>query len=702
MNKETYKPKLIPEPRKIRIKPAKFEFTKETEMVFDKSNPGIVFSLQLLADSLKDKGIKANLSDKYRSGTINFSNKFAILIVNDNLNKKPDLSMLEFNKLIKEEGYTLNIDKDKILLVAIDTSGLFYGIQTIIQLLEEENNKLFIKCLEIEDYPELKIRGIHMNLWSQMPKVDYLKDIIKRAGHYKINTILLEYEDKFPYKKHPVIKHNLALTELEIKEIISFAGKYYIQIIPLVQSISHVSYILKHKEYALLRERKENIVHSKSPVGNDFQFCPLHPGSLEQFKDMAGEVIELHPYKYFHIGADEAYFLGECEQCKEFVKKEGKSKLYIDYINKVSKFIKSKGKIPVMWHDMLRDFPEAIDSLDKDICIVYWNYGTMSDKIPFVSWGGRALFGEEIVDWVPKEILSLYKKYWDGGNFPEVNNGYPYIKFFQDKGFRVFGSPCCHFEPKRSVRNTITFCKEIAKTNGLGILNTHWPSGSGIGNFDVFELHWINMLCSAEYSWSPDKNTKKEYDRKYIYQFYGSTKYFLVDYIYDLWTKITSKNASEIKEKCQKLSDILKKEKFTKNKLNIEYFIMAADFKIFLTEATVILNKIETQIIRYINTDRAYFANVGLWRGFTVSDKKIKEDVLKKAISELRILKQKTEKIKQKVRESLNKTIKSADVEKMLGELSVEKKINQYLGQIQLHRASKESDRYRDSIYSQK
>lgn len=93
------------------------------------------------------------------------------------------------------------------------------------------------------------------------------------------------------------------------------------------------------------------------------------------FADMAGEVMELHAdSRYFHIGADETFHLGQCERCREFAEKHGKSKLFVDYVNKVGEFIKSRGKTPILWYDYLTNYPKEVDNLSRDFCIMYWEY----------------------------------------------------------------------------------------------------------------------------------------------------------------------------------------------------------------------------------------------------------------------------------------------------------------------------------------
>ena len=91
---------------------------------------------------------------------------------------------------------------------------------------------------------------------AQTPKLNYLKEVIKTLSEYKINTLVIEYGDKFAYEKHPALNHKESFSKDEIRELIDFANRHYIEIIPLLQSLGHLDYLLVHKEYVHLKESK--------------------------------------------------------------------------------------------------------------------------------------------------------------------------------------------------------------------------------------------------------------------------------------------------------------------------------------------------------------------------------------------------------------------------------------------------------------
>ena len=121
-------------------------------------------------------------------------------------------------------------------------------------------------------------------LQGPIPKFEWFIEAIKELAQYKINTILLEYEDKFPYKKHDIINHSLAFDKKQLRKLIETAEENYIQIIPLLQCFGHVDYILKHSEYANMRERQHD----------SYQYCPSNPETFKLFQELAEQIMPFH------------------------------------------------------------------------------------------------------------------------------------------------------------------------------------------------------------------------------------------------------------------------------------------------------------------------------------------------------------------------------------------------------------------------
>ncbi|MGQ9663375.1 MAG: glycoside hydrolase family 20 zincin-like fold domain-containing protein [Kiritimatiellia bacterium] len=244
---------------------------------------------------------------------------------------------------LRAQGYLLEITKDKVKIVGNGKAGLFYGVQTLLQLFTFRPEKGWIlPACRIEDWPELELRCIHYDTKHHQETLEGVKLIIDRAVQYKINAIIWEIEDKFAYRKHPLIAAPGAFTADEVRKLTAYALERHIQIVPLLQMPSHNAFIAKHKKYKHLLE----------DPNNNYMLCPSNPGTIKLYKDLITELIEATPgCRYFHLGTDEPYFLGQGKNCacKEKVKQMGQGGLFAELINTMNEFLKSKGRIAMYW-----------------------------------------------------------------------------------------------------------------------------------------------------------------------------------------------------------------------------------------------------------------------------------------------------------------------------------------------------------------
>ncbi|MDD2710772.1 MAG: glycoside hydrolase family 20 zincin-like fold domain-containing protein [Verrucomicrobiae bacterium] len=395
--------------------------------------------------------------------------------------------VLELESSLKSNGkggesYELKIDSRQIRIRASHERGLFYGTRTLLQLLDRNES---LSPMEISDWPDLPMRGVHFMLQGPIPKLDWFLHALDDLAQCKINTILLEYEDKFPYEKHPVIKHPQAFQPGQLRQILDAAKARHIQVIPLLQCFGHIEYILKHPEYEHLRERPHD----------PFQCCPSNEESFKLFTEMALEILPFHKdEKFFHVGADETYFLGACPVCR---KKAGtfdeKADLYIGHLNRVCDFILSHGKTPILWSDMLVDFPSHLAELNRKAVIMYWDYTPSTPKVPWVKWKGRVFLGEDIEDDIPKCVSDILKPYWGGDPFPKSMNAFPYAKFFKDGGHEMIVAPIA--DQPQTLGNIAEFTAQARATSALGAMTTCWPL------FPAGHA-WPGFMATADQAWN--------------------------------------------------------------------------------------------------------------------------------------------------------------------------------------------------------
>ena len=262
------------------------------------------------------------------------------------------------------DAYVIQICKKGIRIDAKTPAGIFYGFQTLLQMPEN------ISCGTVRDEASIPLRMIHWDLKGYQPRFEIFLEELEILASYKVNAILLELEDKYDYKCAPGIGCSTAFSFEEMRKISRYAADLHIMIVPKLQCIAHVDYMLKQPQYRDLRENE-----------HCYQFCCSNTKVDKLWNRMADELMECfaeHPL-YFHVGADEATYLGECPKCKKL----GMVGSYLRRTGKSIAHILASGRTPIMWDDILRNSAKGMSdeqakecwSLGKKSILMYWDYG---------------------------------------------------------------------------------------------------------------------------------------------------------------------------------------------------------------------------------------------------------------------------------------------------------------------------------------
>jgi hypothetical protein len=422
--------------------------------------------------------------------------------------------------------------------------GLFYGLQTLIQLLRLTTNQ--IPYQTIQDRPKLAMRTVHIDLKEGCPNILYLNEQIKILASAKVNALLVEWEDKFPFTGDlEVIAHKAALTIPEVGQWLEECYNYYLEVIPLIQSMGHLEYALKNPKFQSLSELNG---FSGSPatmkkLGN-FMICPLNQNAKEFVLALHGQILtylgQNKNSKYIHLGLDEAYALGSCPKCQNFIGQDpdaGKSKLFIEYVNWIAGHYLKQGKIPIIWCDMLVRHPQLIDTLDKRIIIADWEYehplplrneplakrraaiDPTGETIDYVrTWSIKTF--SEIQAHLPESSPFFLESAWKSRN-PKSKyplNAFPYLKYFKEKGFTVLSCPavqCCRktpFSPNYAIQtpNIVYSNINAVRHNISGSICTNWV----IRNSLWPSLHY-GFLIYAETAWAGEIISEADFNSRF-------------------------------------------------------------------------------------------------------------------------------------------------------------------------------------------
>ena len=314
------------------------------------------------------------------------------------------------NTIKNEEGYTLSVKFDKIVLAGKTAKGVFYGIQTLRQLMPSSIEKgqvaeLTIPAVHITDSPRYQYRGMHLDVARHFYDVDFIKKYIDLIAMHKMNTFhwhLTEDQGwRIEIKKYPklteigafrngtIVGHHPGTendnkkdggfyTQEQIKEVVAYATKRNVTVIPEIELPGHSSSaiaaypylscfpeeptvvtndMMSEKSKALQAAGTPKIVQETWGVFNDV-YCAGKEETFAFLQDVLDEVIPLFPSTYIHIGGDECPKENwkRCPNCQSRIKKEGlhdEHELQSYFIQRIEKYLNAKGKQIIGWDEIL-------------------------------------------------------------------------------------------------------------------------------------------------------------------------------------------------------------------------------------------------------------------------------------------------------------------------------------------------------------
>ena len=371
---------IVPKPAKLTPRQGQFVFNAETRIVAPVDNDAdmhnAVFSL--LERLLLSTGLNVKITDN-SDGSI-----------------QPGKNMV-YCKLVRsianKEAYRMTIVNDRIEIEAGAPAGIFYAMQTIRQLLPPEINRdayaknvvWAVPCAVIEDEPRYPYRGMLLDVCRHFSDVTAVKYYIDKLAFHKINRFQMHLTDdqgwRIEIKKYPKLtevggwrdrtlvgryvrggpflyrqeRYGGFFTQEQIKEIVDYAKKKFVTVIPEIEMPGHaVAALTAYPELSCTGGPFE--VEGRWGIFNDV-YCPKE-STFEFFENVLAEVMELFPSEYIHIGGDECPKLRwkNCYHCQMKIKELGlkdEHELQSYFITRIEKFVNSKGRRIIGWDEIL-------------------------------------------------------------------------------------------------------------------------------------------------------------------------------------------------------------------------------------------------------------------------------------------------------------------------------------------------------------
>jgi hypothetical protein len=371
---------------------------------------------------------------------------------------------------MRAEGYVLVPRRRGLAVVAASSTGLFYGVQTVKQLVVGGGSSASLQSATVRDWPALEHRGLDDDLSrGPVPTLDFQKRQIRTLAAYKLNIYSPYFEHTLAYTASPLAAPpGGAMTPADVAELVAYAARYHITIVPEQEAFGHLHHVLKYELYAPLAETPHGHVLS-----------PVQSGSLDLIRSWFQQIAAEFPSPWVHIGADETNELGR-GQTRDLVERQGLSQVYVDFLKQVHAVIQPTGRRILFWGDLAWHDPARLSGLPRDMIGVPWVYDAEPSFDRYITPFRQA--GLEV--WVAPGVNNWRRVYPDS-NIALVNIG--------------------------------NFVRDGQRLGARGMLNTVWnDDGEGI-----FDEDWYGVLFGAAAAWQPGAAPVPRFAASYGAVFHG-------------------------------------------------------------------------------------------------------------------------------------------------------------------------------------
>jgi hypothetical protein len=373
---------------------------------------------------------------------------------------------------IGEQGYVLEVVRDQVLVAGKDAAGIFYGVQTLRQLLVGEGPESQILGVRVRDWPSLLLRGAQVDMSrGPVPNLNYLKRLVRTLAEFKMNQLYMYIEDSFRMDGQPLVGVlSDTLARADWGQLVAFARPYHVDIIPATEACGHLHKVLRFEAYSGFAERP----HGHVLAAGD-------PHALSFLDQMYAQMASVFPASTYHIGCDETQELGQGRSAP-LVEKQGYGRVYVDNLIQVAKLVQRYNKQVMFWGDIAVEHPEMIPSLPKDLIVASWEYDAHPN----------------------------YDKW---------------LKPFAGTGMKIFVCPWAGNtslivpDYEEAAANIQTFLSDGKKAGALGTDVTVWNDDGE----SLYGPNWWSIVYGAACAWESGQTPVQDFDQKFDWAFYRNT-----------------------------------------------------------------------------------------------------------------------------------------------------------------------------------
>lgn len=431
------------------------------------SDPDLRAAAQDFAETMVERGARVDLGESPRGWFVNLhrvdSRAARALMATHRI---------AFDSAMRAEGYVLIADAAGAHIIGESDAGIFYGLQTLKQLITGAGGHTRVQPAVLRDWPAMRWRGIHDDISrGPVPTLEFQKRQIRTFAAYKINVYSPYFEHTLAFRSHPLMAPPYgAMSREDVRELVDYARQYHVMIVPEQQTFGHLHHALKYEIYQNLAE---------TPHGH--VLAPDQPGSLELTRAIFAEIDSLFPAPLIHLGADETFELGK-GQTKTRVDSLGIGPVYVQYLTDIERTLRRDGKRFLFWGDIAMHHPALVRSLPPGMIAIGWDYGAREgfDRFlkPFRDAGMETWIAPGVSNW--------------GRVWPNYGAALPNIQGFAREG-QALGA--------------------------TGMLNATWDDNGDA----LFNQTWYGVLFGAAAAWQLGESSIPSFQKSFALRFHGDT-----------------------------------------------------------------------------------------------------------------------------------------------------------------------------------
>ena len=364
------------------------------------------------------------------------------------------------------EAYRIEVDERGAELVGAGPAGLRWAVETLAQLTDARGR---VPCCEIEDAPDLPLRGIMLDVSrGKVPTLETLCGVVDNCARLKLNVLMLYVEHTFRFRRHPEIGADASPLEAEtLRELDAYAAQRGIELVPSLQSLGHMDHVLNLPRYAHLAETPRN-----------WTLSPAVPETYALLRDLYDEFLPNFRSTLFNANCDETFDLGSGRSAG-MQGELGEGGPFLAHVGRIRELARAHGKRTMIWADMPHAHPECIPEFDDDVVFLDWWYEAACD------YDRVKRFAEHGRDFLVCPGTSSWNCL-----FPRVDNAVENVRRWADAGKRH---------------------------GALGLLVTDWGD---FGHYNLQGNSWFGYAWAAEQAWGGNGT---DFDRAFSRAIFGDT-----------------------------------------------------------------------------------------------------------------------------------------------------------------------------------